>query len=1644
MSGIEMSGSQESVYAIAVVAGCKHRDDACRDVSIRGHFSLVWYLRLCCHFLCCIVRAVMAAPRLISCSEVYECLRHNLGFGSCAESYRVRTPSLATLSNASFNTPLHVPGNNTSSKHCFGLGQDGVYEKVSVRDLRCWCRAIRMAQLILAEKALYVLPARENATLDSSMGLKGICWSHPWNKTEAYFEPCFVPVIAATPAILAAILVLWQALRAAVPWRPRWLQAFVSEQPDPYVDELLLQAISKTSGYLLILWALTGLGVALELGGLLARSLQVEGLFQLATWLLMLGILVVRRPRTTPFSVLTILIASTICQSIVMVSHAQATAVDRGIDAAVLTLSVLSIPLIGMMPLRDPSLPSSSISKPFTEPTSSLRSPEDDMTLWQFMSVSWMTPLIRIGYKRQLEDTDVWSLGYEFQHKLLHDHFHKLKGTVMQRLLQANGIDLVIITLLGILETVASFASPILLQRILSAMQNPSAPKNAALTYAALTLAIQLVKTQSGVFSLWFGRRCYERSRGEMITMLYAKTLGRKISFKPSKPKEEPNGHVLDGNAADDITKTETAKPWYRWLPNLLGRSSNKGKVEEAKEPASMGKILNLMRNDVYEVAQRFWEFQSLITTPLTVIFSMALVVNFLGWTSLIAIFVMLTAQILNVILARILVAMERRRRKATDDKLQIVSQFVEAIRHLRWYGWQDSWLQRVMNARQHELNWRIVTSCLGLLIAFINSLAVDLSPSVGFFAYTIIGRQELTVDIAFPALYLFNMLTVSLRELPGLITVLLNAWVAVGRIEDFMAEPDKDEKSTPALIGDSLALEHASFAWPGTPTPVLENINLSFPQGLSVVCGEVAAGKTALLQALLGELDMLEGKLLSPHEPAGYCSQTPWLQSMSIRDNILFSAPYEDERYRDVLDACQLTPDLLEFKAGDLSFIGENGIGLSGGQKARVALARAVYSKSSILILDDPLSALDQQTAEAIVQKLFAGPLMEGRTVVLVTHRVDLVLGLATQLIEIHHGRAVVLDNDAPPLETLQRTTSAVSSDEDKKKQLKERKAAVPDKFIEEEHRAKGGVKASVYWEYVKAGKLRWWCILILFVITYRLVSLVGAWLLKSWGEGYNTKSLLMSFAQHTDNDVRSTGLFDSLPPPDEDVRPWVLIFFLTGLARSITWGIFRSIMIVIIYTAGKQMFKDIMATVSHATFRFYDVTPVGRLMNRMTSDIGVIDGNISEQLQNVGWQGISWAVAVVVIATVTPTFLVFSTLLTICFVIVFLRFLPTSQSLRRLEMVSLTPLMSNFGELLNGLVTVRAFHAQDRFQDRVIRVVDTFQKMDHFYWSLQAWLMYRYDALSAISTFVLTVLALYTDVSPGLLAYVLNSAQMLVRATHYLCKQYGQLQMEFVSVERVVELLHLEQEPPGTVSPPAWWPSFTGDIVFDSVTMKYAPHLDPALDNISFTIKGGSKTAVIGRTGSGKSTLALAMLATVLPANGTITVDNLNLAEIDKQTLRTRITFLAQDPVLFPGTMRQNLDPLSEHTDAACTAVLTRVCERQGWSLDTQIEGGGRNLSQGQRQLVGLARAVLRRSAIIILDEATASIDFETAMQIQQVLHEEMRESTVVTIAHRLEAVKNADYCIVLGKGKVLKQGPAGEMLGDDQVGMVREAED
>lgn len=1353
-------------------------------------------------------------------------------------------------------------------------------------------------------------------------------------------------------------------------------------------------------------------------------------------------ILAIERPQTLPMSLFLIQSILFLVELLLLMTVPRMQEGRTGVIALGQTvLAGLGLGVLLNMPLRDPGLGrAKEISQPFTTPTSSLRSPEDAVTLWQWMTISWMGSLIKVGNQRQIQDEDVWFLPFEFQHSRLHQLFRDVKGSVWVRLLKANGPDLILTTLLGILESVTTLSQVVFLKQVLASLDGDTTKPRVAVVYASFILMTRLVAAQSSVFALWFSRRIYERSRGELITMIYEKTLTRKAftfasggsiadvardtpqpdSFPETSSELVEEADVPEGN---EPMVPQIVEPYsFQWLLSKLRRGHRVSKPTPppipTTSPASTGKILNLMRNDVYEVAQRFWEFSSLVTKPLNFTLSLVLIWKFLGPVSLSGLVFLLVAQLINYFLIRALLRVERERRAITDVKLQRTTQFVEAIRHLRWYDWQDAWLQQILTSRQAELAKRVVSSILSKFIYMTNSIGAYLIPVTGFWAYTAVLGKPLLAEIAFPALDLFSLLQVSLRELLELVPTLLNATVAMGRIEAFMAEPDKETEAGDATgpKGElEISMHEASFSWPGSDKLVLKHVTLVCQPGLTVVCGKVGIGKTALLQAILGELDQHGGERSVPDEIIGYSAQTPWLESMSIRDNILFCREYDERRYRQVLDACCLLPDLEDFKAGDLFMVGENGVGLSGGQKARVALARAIYSRARILLLDDPIAALDHQTAATILRKLFAGngssPLMAGRLVVFVTHRVDLITPYADQVLDLLEDGTVktIKREELETSDELRQLAAQAVAHEAAAVDEDAANAAIPDKLIEEEHRAEGGVMLSVYWQYVKAGGVVWWAALAAAFIIFRLSKVLYFRFLQYWAEAYGktpeTVLLFASYARvpqipglgHSPAQVQldttiehasslagwGASLDLNLPNPSTNVNPWILWFFIISLAQVLAHSLSDFVMIFIVYKAGKRLFADVMRRVSNAKFRFYDVTPVGRLMNRLTSDIGAIDGQIAGQLSSAAWFGISWLSSVLVIASATPLFLVLAVFMSLIFVYIFQRFLPTSQSLRRLEMVSLSPLMSNFGALVEGLTTVRAFKAQPDFQNRIIKTTDSFQKMDHFYWSLQAWLTYRFDILSALATFTLTMTALGTGLSAGAVGFVLAAAGEFVTATHNLCRKYGELQMNFVSVERVIELLDLDQEDDANRparKPPAAWPTYADDITFDKVTLRYAANLDPSLLDVSFRIPAGSTVAITGRTGSGKSTLALALLGTLLPdaeTGGTIRIGAVNVATVDKHALRRSITFVAQDPVLFPGSLRDNLDPLREHSDAECNMVLERVLRNDAFSLKSSVDAGGKNLSQGQRQLIGIGRAVLRRSPVVVLDEVCLLLD-------------------------------------------------------------------
>lgn len=420
------------------------------------------------------------------------------------------------------------------------------------------------------------------------------------------------------------------------------------------------------------------------------------------------------------------------------------------------------------------------------------------------------------------------------------------------------------------------------------------------------------------------------------------------------------------------------------------------------------------------------------------------------------------------------------------------------------------------------------------------------------------------------------------------------------------------------------------------------------------------------------------------------------------------------------------------------------------------------------------------------------------------------------------------------------------------------------------------------------------------------------------------------------------------------------------------------------------------------------------------------MVDGGILAPLESFVYSLIALSLSLLAITARQPTLLAFLGVAAVLFVCFFRLYVPVSRCLRRMEMRFLTPIISNIGHMQDGLVTIRALRAEGRFQDRHLDAVDDFQKQDHFFWSMSFWLDFRLSLSSATLRAALILFMIWRGMAASAIGFVLTQSTIAMSAVQQLCEKFAQLQLDAVSLERVEMLKRIPEEPTGESEPPAGWPGPGDAVSFRDVSFQYADGLPSVLDRVSFDIPGGSTCAVLGRTGSGKSTVANVLLVTATAAAGQVRIGDVDLSAVNRTALRSRITFVQQDPTLFPGTLRDNMDPSGRFSEAACRNAIHRVLGPR-WDLDSQIDAGGKNLSQGQRQLVSIGRAVLRRSGLVILDEATASIDRATAAKVQKILREELAESTVITIAHRLEAVADANWCLRLDQGRVVECGPA-----------------
>ncbi|KAJ7631233.1 P-loop containing nucleoside triphosphate hydrolase protein [Roridomyces roridus] len=1414
----------------------------------------------------------------------------------------------------------------------------------------------------------------------------------------------------------------------------------------PFQNFLTLEDLEELPGPLarrsrLKTTAVTGLGLAQSAGWLACFVYAVVSrdspflvpLLNCLAWAYTSLRLVLNPPITPPFfSVVFALIQTLVpfTQLTLELVHTGKLGPTLLLDVVRIGLPAIFVWIAGTLPLQTQAA-AETIAGAKDVPSVTQTCPEDNVTMWEWATFSFVEPLFDLANKGTLQDTDVWSLSPYFKHKNLFNKFLKYRTrypshSLIRFLLVSNSLDLILDIVMELWGSFVGFVPPYALKEILAALADPTPESRSSAYYWTLvTFLAHLSFAQKDLIQGWHTRRCYERTRGQLFCALHYKSLVRQ---------------------------------------EMSGRVNKQDGDDSEAENVNLGKIVNLMQGDAYAVAQRFWEFSAIFTSPIRLVIALTFLYQILGWSALSGVVVVLLAYVVNYPLAKYNVYVTRQSWKAKDSRMEKVNELLQNIRFLKFFGWEYHWSDKASKARESELSWRVKENVVDTIISFIWTWIPSATALTSFLCYTLIAGQRLTVSKAFTSLALFSQLQEPMTALPGQFFALLHAYVSMQRIQAFLAE-DEVPKWASSLTAseaesDNIGFATAIFEWqalPQTP-PVASRFQLGpldvlFPEGkLTLVSGATGSGKTATLLALLGELHCVDGSVLfdkSRHQVA-YCAQNPWLEHATIRDNIIFGAAYgfDEARYQAVIEACALVRDLEVFDAGDMTEIGERGITLSGGQRARIALARALYSQAKCILLDDPLAAVDSHTAQHIVANCLTGPFARNRTIILVTHHISLCLPVAHYLVELAHGQ-VLRQGTIKSFEEsgiLQKVVETEDVEFHDEQQLEDddmpaENEADPEtqpvkrsdgKLIEAETRAEGRVSLRTYLTYIRAAGIFSWIFTLFLMLLIRFINIGNQVFLASWGEAYQRdypeSYLIMLYAPRLP--------WDHLPSPNVDVKPWLMIYLDISLVGAFSVLFYIALGYYASLQASRSLFSSLLRRLTRAPSRFFDTTPIGRILNRFTTDINTIDGALQNSARQCLSGILNFIASFSVILVVVPTFAPFALFIAWLYIRLAPSYVRASRDLRRLESISLSPAFAGFDELLRGITHVRAFGMEQRYQDRFYQRVDKFQSFDHVYWLVSGWLRWRYDCLGSVVVFATTIFALWMGVTNGAAAIVIVQAGIFAEASRQLVRVAAQLELDFNSVERVIEYLDVPQEAPAIIEkcrPPAYWPSTSGNLVVDNLIVRYAPDLPPVLRNLSFSINPSEKIGVVGRTGSGKSTLALSLLRMVEPAGGKIILDGIDISTIGLEDLRTRITIVSQDVSLFSGTIRSNLDPLGLNTDQECLDVVDRchltpllkhhASRHEPSLLDMPVNQG--SLSAGERQLLALARAILRRTNVIIMDEATSQIDSHLDEQIQHTIRDELSGAIVLTIAHRLRTILDYDRILVLDDGELLEFG-------------------
>lgn len=1111
------------------------------------------------------------------------------------------------------------------------------------------------------------------------------------------------------------------------------------------------------------------------------------------------------------------------------------------------------------------------------------------------------------------------------------------------------------------------------------------------------------------------------------------------------------------------------------------------------------GRVTSLMSTDLSRIDLAIG-FQPLVLCfPIPMIIAVIILVINIGVSALTGIGLFIVSLVICILLIQKLYTTREKVVKYTDERVSLMREILNNLKVIKFYAWEMAYKASILKIRHKEMKYLFT---IKVLRNFITAYAVTMPVLTSMLSFITLWATDhmQSPGKVFSSLSLYAILAQAIMLLPIALSTGADALIGFQRCNDYLSAEEfteevnnrmlsyEDKFYTGEVNDVAIQVKHANFTWESHEDDLdmelwkdhprgkekdynesdvgsldtyasshkfkgLANVNLTIKNGeFVIITGVIGSGKTSLLNALAGFMKISKGSIIRNKEVL-LCSTT-WIQNATVRENILFDKPFDAQRYRQVLFACALEDDMAILPAGDRTEIGERGITLSGGQKARINLARACYADADVLLFDDVISAVDAKVARHIVVHLFRG-LLRDKTIVLATHQLG-ILEFADKVVFVDDGSVYsgTLDQLVAKRESFRRLVehgreSNESDEEDfansdydasssSQKLTNDEDNDLTGRTTTDEERATNAISWSIYKKYIDLGsgifgKFAAPIFIILVSIATFCQVFTNTWL-SFWVE--------KKFKDRSDHFY---------------VAIYVMFAFLTVIFTGIEF----SMLAYMQDCSANKLNLRAVEKILHAPMSFMDTTPLGRILNRFTKDTDSLDNEIGEQMRLFVFP-MALIIGIIVLCTCyLPYFAVAIPFLGFAFVFLANFYQGSSREIKRLEATQRSLVYNNFNETLTGMPTIKSFKAEDDF----IRKNDYFiNRMNEAYYlsiATQRWLCVHLDIITSSVALIVCMLCItgQFNISASSTGLLLNYVLQLVGVLSLTIRSMTQVENEMNSVERLHEYAYrLPQEAAYTkeIQPPKEWPP-SGYVTFKDVTLRYRPNLPPVLQHLDVNFYPGEKVGICGRTGAGKSSIMSALYRLIELEDGKIEIDGLDISTMGLYDLRSKLSIIPQDPVLFQGTIRRNLDPFNEHEDyrlwkALCTAGLIsedqikqvasmKYSPSEGigynslhkFHLDRIVDDDGANFSLGEKQLIALARALVRDTKILILDEATSSVDFATDSKIQDTISSEFRHCTVLCIAHRLKTILNYDRVLVMDKGAIVEKGDPWKLYHD-----------